>query len=81
MEEYSNSVLVIAVLLSYVCVSEAHVHFWNPLSRSTMWRRYPTEAKAINYDDNQLFCGGYSVIIHLLVIKIYYRPQTKFGAR
>ena len=77
MKEYMYSVLVIAVLVSCVCMSDAHVRFWNPLSRSTMFRRYPTEAKATNYDDNGLFCGGYWVIIQLLVVKIYFYNQIE----
>ena len=76
MEEYMCSVLLTSALLSCVYVSDAHVRFLNPVSRSSLWRRYPTEARERNYDDNQLFCGGYAVIDRLL-INIYFEKQIK----
>ena len=47
------------ILLYHVIHSEGHGRLVEPPSRSSMWRygfRTP-----VNYDDNQLFCGGYDV--------------------
>ena len=38
---------------------QAHGRLREPPSRSSMWRNgYPTP---VNYNDNQLFCGGFQV--------------------
>jgi hypothetical protein len=48
-------VLGLAVYWPSPCLS--HGRLWDPPGRSTMWRRgYNTPP---NYDDNQLFCGGF----------------------
>ena len=53
---------VVACVLHVACfwvLSEGHGRLMEPPSRSSMWRLgYDTP---VNYADNQLFCGGYSV--------------------
>jgi len=52
--------LLPCVLLSFLLGrTDGHGRLLEPPGRSSMWRRgFNTP---INYDDNQLFCGGYDV--------------------
>lgn len=53
-------VVIVAVLDEY---AEGHARFMNPISRASRWRR---DSKApTNYNDNQLFCGGFWVGIDM----------------
>lgn len=55
----SLSVISVLVLWYLVVQTDAHGRLVDPPSRSSMWRfGFNTP---INYDDNQLFCGGYDV--------------------
>lgn len=53
MEIYSSQqVMVVLKLVS------SHGRLMNPPARNAMWRfGYPNP---VNYDDNELFCGGYA---------------------
>lgn len=45
-----------------------HGRLMNPPARNAMWRYgYPN---AINYDDNELYCGGYSGKLMKLTMKV-----------
>jgi hypothetical protein len=39
---------------------EGHGYMIDPPSRSSVWRLFPGQAPP-NYNDNELFCGGFSV--------------------
>ena len=67
----------INMMLSTLCVilcmmaerTHAHGRLIDPPSRSSMWRfGFKTP---INYDDNQLFCGGYDVSVHKLILVFF----------
>ncbi|XP_037952307.1 uncharacterized protein LOC119682854 [Teleopsis dalmanni] len=55
----SSAVLIIYLVLM-ICVSEIRSHgmMLSPASRSSRWRYDSTALK--NYDDNALYCGGFS---------------------
>lgn len=45
-------------LIAVLTLVNAHGRLMNPPARNAMWRfGYPN---AVNYDDNELYCGGYS---------------------
>lgn len=51
MECFSQVIIVLTLV-------DAHGRMMNPPSRNAMWRfGYPNP---VNYDDNELFCGGYA---------------------
>lgn len=50
-----------------------HGYMFSPINRASRWRLYPTNWDIPhNYEDNQYFCGGYSVSakFHFLVQKL-----------
>lgn len=51
------AVVVVCMLLTEKVVGHGMVH--DPVNRATRWR-YDRSAPA-DYDDNQLFCGGFAV--------------------
>ncbi|XP_062606136.1 uncharacterized protein LOC134267943 [Saccostrea cucullata] len=52
-------ILYVYFCLNIVNYASGHGRLWEPPARSTMWRRgFHTNH---NYDDNALFCGGFSV--------------------
>ena len=54
--------MVAMVIMVYMITrGSGHVIFMHPLSRASIWRKYPEEAEYYNYDDNALFCGGAQV--------------------
>ncbi|XP_059178733.1 uncharacterized protein LOC131957910 [Physella acuta] len=58
MKTYVYSVRLVCVLACLVMAVDGHGRLWDPPSRSSMWRRgYNTP---VNYQDNELFCGGFS---------------------
>lgn len=58
-----TSYLPTCIILVYqIMWIEGHGRLVEPPSRSSMWR-YGFNTP-INYDDNQLFCGGYDVRIY-----------------
>ncbi|GFR79441.1 hypothetical protein ElyMa_000556500 [Elysia marginata] len=51
---------VCGLLLVWSSSSDAHGRLWDPPSRSSMWRRgFNVPA---NYQDNELFCGGFTMV-------------------
>jgi len=57
----TNSMVVVLVVLVAAAVQQVSSHGYasDPPSRSSMWR-YGFNTP-INYDDNQLWCGGFQV--------------------
>ena len=60
----SNVLALFVVLLSGFLVVYVHSHgyLYDPPSRSTVWRLFPGQAE-INYNDNEVYCGGFNVCI------------------
>jgi len=56
--------LVVCGLVVLGCLTpsvRAHGRMWEPVGRSTAWRKGFNTPK--NFDDNALFCGGFSVSV------------------
>lgn len=64
--------LAIAFAISFLGLVNGHGSLIEPPSRASMWRYgYKTPA---NFNDNQLFCGGFWVRINLIFcLEIYFR--------
>lgn len=61
-------VLISVLVAATVTSVDAHGSVHDPVSRQTRWR-YDRTAPA-DYDDNQLFCGGFnvsSIIVHFIL--------------
>lgn len=56
------AVVVVCMLLSETVVGHGMVH--DPVNRAKRWR-YDRKAPA-DYDDNQLFCGGFAVRFQII---------------
>lgn len=48
-----------------------HGRLMDPPQRSTLWRFYKDIGAAVNYNDNELFCGGFGVRIFV------YHPDVR----
>jgi hypothetical protein len=66
---------VIVYLASLFAVGEPHGYMFEPLQRSSMWRRYTDSPK--NYDDNELFCGGREVGLFAFVLFLFALTRRK----
>jgi hypothetical protein len=56
---------VASVVLLMAIGTHQHGHLVDPVSRSSMWRRgYNTP---VNWNDNEVFCGGFWVSLKLLL--------------
>ncbi|CAG5131627.1 unnamed protein product [Candidula unifasciata] len=56
-----NVALVVTLVCQWFRTATAHGRLWEPPSRSSMWRRgWDTPA---NYNDMQLFCGGFDATL------------------
>lgn len=52
-------------LLVALTLVNAHGRLMDPPARNAMWRfGFPNP---VNYDDNELFCGGYAGWLHVLI--------------
>lgn len=60
------AIAVVCLLLTEVVVGHGMVH--DPVNRATRWR-YDRRAPA-DYDDNQLFCGGFAVSLRSIFMMI-----------
>ena len=58
----ASSIVVLQVLFLLLLGGgvDAHGYMIDPPSRSSVWRLFPGQAPP-NYNDNELFCGGFSV--------------------
>ena len=58
---------LLLLLLHLVTLTSGHVRFMRPLSRASLWRdeRYRSRMPEIDYNDNQLFCGGAHVSVRV----------------
>lgn len=59
---------------------EGHGRLMDPPARNAMWRfGYPN---AVNYNDNELFCGGYAGILQLNnhYFGLFIKKYTHFSA-
>jgi hypothetical protein len=57
---------VASVVLLMAIGTHQHAHLMEPVNRSSMWRKgYNT---IVNWNDNELFCGGFSVSLKRLFI-------------
>ena len=64
---------LLVILIYFTARTDGHGRLIEPPSRSSMWRfGFNTP---VNYDDNQLFCGGYDVSITLTRNRCY---ETNF---
>ena len=60
---------LLVILIYFTAHTDGHGRLIEPPSRSSMWRfGFNTP---VNYDDNQLFCGGYDVSIILTGNRCY----------
>lgn len=64
---YDNSRIMIIKVLNYIYVN-GHGRLMDPPARNSMWRfGYPNP---VNYNDNELFCGGYAGLLDIIMILI-----------
>lgn len=56
-----NCIILLEIFLLHFNEIFGHGMLLNPVSRGSRWR-YDSKAPT-NFDDNQLYCGGYSVNI------------------
>lgn len=72
LSEFKKMCLHLAVMLAVIVTIYSldfvfgHGMLIDPPNRSSVWRFYP--GFPINYNDNQNFCGGYSVSMHTLLV-------------
>ncbi|KAK3084053.1 hypothetical protein FSP39_007381 [Pinctada imbricata] len=59
----STLISLLVAMMMYVNAVNGHGYLMDPPSRSSMWR-YGFHTPA-NYDDNQLFCGGFDVKVKI----------------
>lgn len=52
-------VLLVTIFGCQILAIHAHGMLMNPISRGSRWRVDPSAPR--NYDDNQLYCGGFNV--------------------
>ena len=52
--------ILILLICTYRGVVDGHGYMIDPPNRSSVWRLFPGQAPQ-NYNDNELFCGGFSV--------------------
>lgn len=52
-------ICVLILIIFNVNYSDGHGKLMDPVNRSSAWRRHFDTPK--NYNDNELFCGGYGV--------------------
>lgn len=43
-----------------------HGRMIDPPQRSSLWRVYPGQGFEPNYNDNELFCGGFAVSFYII---------------
>lgn len=56
--------VILSIIITSVAVVEVlgHGYMFSPINRASRWRLDPTNWNIPhNYEDNQYFCGGYSV--------------------
>lgn len=58
-------IMVFVLICGVINSVTGHGKLIDPPGRSTMWRY--NFSTPVNYDDNQLFCGGYQVKTNLFV--------------
>jgi len=63
MKVISVAILALAVGIQLFGSAEGHGRLMNPPSRSTIWRfqEFAHLNPVANYNDNELFCGGFAV--------------------
>lgn len=54
-------VVVLSLTMTQLRLADGHGYVLDPPQRSSIWRVHPSWGTPVNYDDNQLFCGGASV--------------------
>lgn len=65
------SILSLSVVLgAFVSLANGHGMVMDPPNRSSLWRFDKTAP--INYNDNQMFCGGFGVIFLLFLLLIIF---------
>lgn len=69
-----DMLLQITVLVAFVASVLGHGRLISPPGRSTMWRYGYNTPK--NYNDNQLYCGGFNVSINVRQIYQKYTIQS-----
>lgn len=54
---------ILLFLVTLVNHANSHGRLMEPPNRSSLWRfeEYESQNPPINYDDNQIFCGGFYV--------------------
>lgn len=72
--------LTVYFYLAFLRSATGHGRLWEPPARSTLFRRgYSTTP---NYNDNQLFCGGYAVYSFFYLIQfssLFYDFKEKYS--
>ena len=65
-------VLSISVLAALLPMATGHGYIKDPPSRPSLWREFEgdtlPDGVEINYEDNELFCGGFSVSTRLIAL-------------
>ncbi|CAG9762911.1 unnamed protein product [Ceutorhynchus assimilis] len=56
------SLPIMIIILSFTLQVLGHGYMYNPINRASRWRLNPSDwTVGHDYDDNQFFCGGFSV--------------------
>lgn len=59
---------IILVILQLIELIDGHGRLMDPPARNSMWRfGFPNP---VNYNDNELFCGGYSSEYDIVIAKL-----------
>jgi hypothetical protein len=61
---YFDKIVIISILFAMKVGIYAHGRLMDPPARNSMWRF--GFANPINYNDNELFCGGFKVQVSIL---------------
>lgn len=59
--EKKSVILLVAIIGCHILSIDGHGMLMNPIARGSRWRIDPSAPT--NYNDNQLYCGGFNVNI------------------